>query len=138
MSTEIIEQLTFNQIQELYHLYQLEWWSEGRQLPDIQRMIDNSDITIGICNPDSKELIGFVRVLTDYVYKALILDVIVKKTYRNKQLGRILMDKIVHHPSLKNVKHFELYCLPDMIPFYEKWGFTDKLGTLEFMRKITP
>jgi len=27
----------------------------------------------------------------------------------------------------------ELYCLPELVPFYRKWGFTEELGGLRFM-----
>jgi len=70
------------------------------------------------------------------VYKALILDVIVDVAYRGRELGRILMDTILQHPALRSVRHFELYCLPELMPFYRKWGFTDELGTLRFMRRM--
>ncbi|MDN3016462.1 hypothetical protein PH210_09630 [Paenibacillus sp. BSR1-1] len=29
-----------------------------------------------------------------------------------------------------------LYCRPEMVPFYHKWGFSEKLGDLTFMRLI--
>lgn len=27
------------------------------------------------------------------------------------------------------------YCLPEMIPFYERWGFSDKIGGIQLMYK---
>jgi predicted GNAT family N-acyltransferase len=135
MEFEVVEELTYEQVRCLHQLYQKEWWTKGRKWSEVQRMVENSDITIGLCNPQTRELVAFTRVLTDYVYKALILDVIVKESYRGKKLGRILMDSVLHHPLLKDVMHFELYCRPEMIPFYQKWGFTEELGELYFMRK---
>jgi len=46
------------------------------------------------------------------------------------------MDSIINHNRLRNVEHFDLNCLPEMYPFYEKWGFTAELGGLGFMRKF--
>ena len=129
------EQLTDEQIEDLYRLYQQEWWTKGRQLADVRRMLQHCDVLVAFCDSDSKRLIGFARVITDFVYKALVLDVIVETTYRKSGLGRALMDAIVEHPSLKSMQHFELYCLPEMIPFYQKWGFTEALGDLQFMRR---
>jgi len=40
-------------------------------------------------------------------------------------LGKKLMDAIVGHPALVRVEHFELYCRPELIPFYERWGFKE-------------
>jgi ribosomal protein S18 acetylase RimI-like enzyme len=133
---EVIEKLTNEQIKDLYTLYQSEWWTKGRELSDVQQMIENSDVIVAFCETKTKELIGFVRAITDFVYKALILDVIVKESYRGMDIGRALMDRIIEHPSLKNVKHFELYCRPEMLSFYKKWGFTEELGELHFMRRV--
>jgi predicted GNAT family N-acyltransferase len=135
MSVHYIQSLTNEHVKELYHLYQQEWWTKGRRLSDVQRMVEHSDVVVGFCDSETEQLIAFARILTDYVYKALILDVIVREDYRGTGLGRALMDLIVEHPSLKSVKHFELYCRPEMRSFYKKWGFTDNLGELHFMRR---
>ena len=78
---------------------------------------------------------AFARVLTDGVYKALIFDVIVAGSHRDHGLGRALMDALLEHPRLKSVRHLELYCLPELIPFYRRWGFSDELGELRFLRR---
>jgi predicted GNAT family N-acyltransferase len=131
---ELVTSLTHNQLEQLEKLYQGEWWTKGRETQDIKRMVENSDIIIGLCEPSTKELIGFARVLTDYVYKAFIFDVIVKETYRGRDLGKALINAIVQNPSLQNVRHFELYCRPEMESYYEKFGFSKELGKLTFMR----
>jgi hypothetical protein len=41
----------------------------------------------------------------------------------------------VSHPDLREVKHFELYCLPELRPFYEKWGFEADVGGIDLMRR---
>ena len=66
---------------------------------------------------ESDELVAF---LTDYVYKALVLNVIVAEAYRGSGLGARLMDAVMGHPRLRDVRHFELYCLPELTPFYER------------------
>ena len=38
------------------------------------------------------------------------------------------------HPRLRDVRHFELYCLPELIPFYERWGFTTSTAGVHFLR----
>ena len=134
MSFEVIYQLTDEQAADLHRMYQSQWWTKGRQLSDVQRMLQHSEIIVAFCDSESKQLVAFSRVLTDYVYKALVLDVVVDTSYRGKGLGHDLMEAIINHPALKPVKHFELYCLPEMMPFYQKWGFSDNLDELRFMR----
>lgn len=132
----VVGRLKSGQIKALHEMYQVEWWTKERTLTDVQIMLDNSDVIVAFVEGKDKELIAFARILTDYVYKAIIFDVIVKPSYRGRHLGNELMNTIIDHPSLSKVKHFELYCRPEMIAFYEKWGFTKDLGELHFMRCV--
>ncbi|MEL4896973.1 GNAT family N-acetyltransferase [Crocosphaera sp. Alani8] len=133
MSYEIIEQFNADQIQDLRELYKLSWWGNDREIPDIKIMLDNSDINLGICEKQSQKLVGFTRVLTDYIYRATLWDVMVAPNYQKQGLGSQLMNEILHHSKLKNVEVFILICLPDMIPYYEKFGFTNHDGKYQFM-----
>ena len=135
MDFETIDRLNDRQVLELHEMYQMEWWTRERKLADVQSAVANSDVIVAIMKIETEELVAFSRVLTDYVYKALIFDVIVKAPYRGERLGRRLMDTITAYPTLRKVKHFELYCRPEMVPFYQKWGFSSDLGELEFIRR---
>lgn len=46
-----------------------------------------------------------------------------------------MMNEIINHPTLSRVEQYELYCLDEMVPFYEKWGFSDGLADLRLMRR---
>lgn len=135
MPVEMISHLTGAQIDDLHALYQLEWWTKGRTLEDVRRVVQHSDIIVAFCEADTKRLVAFTRVLTDYVYKALVFDVIVAASHRATGLGKQLLDTVVHHPNLKSVRHIELYCLPELMPFYQQWDFNAELGTLCLMRR---
>ncbi len=130
-----VHRLNERQIAELHALYQLEWWTKDRALADVQRLVANSKIIVAFCDRATGRLIAFTRVITDSVYKALVLDVIVDQNYRGRDLGRMLMDAVIAHPELKDVKHFELYCRPELVPFYQKWGFAVVPADLCFMRR---
>lgn len=97
-------------------------------------MLQATSLVIGLVDQDDR-LIGFTRVLTDFVYRATIFDVIVKSTHRKKGLGAKLLDAIVHHPKLQSIEYLDLFCLPEMIPFYENWGFSANLGSIQPMRR---
>jgi predicted N-acetyltransferase YhbS len=58
----------------------------------------------------------------------------VSEKHRGEGLGKELMNLIKNHLELQEVKHFELYCLPKMVKFYEEFGFSSELGELVFMR----
>ena len=136
MTYEGIDQLTDKQIDDLMKMYQSEWWTIGRERADVEVMLKHSSIIVGFCEADTRKLVAFGRVLTDYVDKALVFDVIVESSLRGSGLGAALIDRIVRHDLLKAVRHFELYCRADMVPFYRKWGFSDWLDDLRFMRLI--
>lgn len=134
MGFQVQDHLTDSQVHDLVQLYHLEWWTRGRQDSDVRQMLQHSDVIVAISEKASGRLVGFARVLTDFVYKALVFDVIVDAGYRSQGLGRMLMDAVVNHPRLRPVMHLELYCLPEMVPFYERWGFTSDLDNLRLIR----
>ena len=131
----ILNKLNSKHIKQLHQLYQNEWWTDKRTLEETQKVVDNSSIIIGLADTE-ENLIAFARVLTDFTFKAIVFDVIVEDSLRHKGLGKKLMNLIVNHEKLQEVKHFELYCLPEMVEFYKAHGFEDNLNELIFMRKL--
>jgi len=132
----IVETLTESQVSDLMDLYKNEFWSDKRTRDDVVKMLASTDVIIGLVD-ECDRLIGITRVLTDFVCRAMIFDVIIKPTHRKMGLGAKLMDAVLNHPKLQTVEHFYLNCLPNMMPFYERWGFSDDVGGLKFLRRTT-
>ena len=132
----IVEILTESQVSDLMDLYKNEFWSDKRTRGDVVKMLASTDVIIGLVD-ECDRLIGITRVLTDFVYRAMIFDVIIKPTHRKMGLGAKLMDAVLNHPKLQTVENFALNCLPNMIPFYERWGFSDDVGEMKFLRRTT-
>jgi GNAT superfamily N-acetyltransferase len=110
---------------KLVCLYQQAPWAKGRTLEDAREMLRHTDVAVTAWDGDV--LIGFGRVLTDYVYRATIWDVIVDKAYQGQGIGTDIVQRILNHPRLKNV---ELFWLCTRMPsFYEKLGFSSKEQT---------
>lgn len=118
---------------DLMELYRHEWWTNQRRDEDVARMLQHTDLVVGMC-ADDERLVGFTRVLTDQVFKAVIFDVIVAREHRGAGLGKRLLDYVLDHPMVAGVRHIELYCRPEMIPFYKKWGFTAPGDEVNFLR----
>ncbi len=133
----IIYKFSDDQIKQVHQLYKEVWWGKERSLEDTINCVRGSQICIGILDNDDK-LIGFTRIISDFIYKAIIFDVIVSTTYRGNGLGNKLMSLVKSHEKLKKVKHFELYCLPEMESFYSNFGFSTELGGIKLMRCINP
>jgi predicted GNAT family N-acyltransferase len=132
MNYQVVNQLDETQISELVELYKNEFWSHNRTYQGVVKMLAASDIIIALVN-EKKELIAFCRILTDFVYRGVLYDVIVKPSYRKMGFGAKLLDEVVNHPQLKEVENMALFCLPEMIPFYQQWGFTNEVVKLELM-----
>ena len=134
---EIRDRLDESQTAQLMDLYAGEWWTAGRSLPDVRAMLANSDLVFALVHRPTDRLVGFARVLTDYIYTAVVLDVIVAEHLRGTGLGATLMDAIVEHPRLASVRTIELTCQPELVAFYERWGFTEKVGRSRLMRRTS-
>jgi predicted GNAT family N-acyltransferase len=132
---QLIHCLNDSQIKDLHSLYEQEWWTKGRELDGVKKMLFHSDLIFGFCEPSTLKLISFARILTDFVYKALIFDFIVSSDYRNQDLGNKMMSEILKHSQLKSIQHFELYCLSNRTSFYERLGFIQNTNGLILMRR---
>jgi predicted GNAT family N-acyltransferase len=123
------------QIGQLHALYQNEWWTKGRSLDATRLCVKGSQVCIGLVDGEGK-LAAFARVITDFTFKALIFDVIVAKAARGTGLGKRLFDEITRHERLRQVRHFELYCLPELFAFYRRHGFCENVGEVRLMRRV--
>ena len=113
------------QPEQLLTLFQQAPWAKGRTLNDAREMLRHTDVAL--CAWDGDRLVGFGRVLTDFVYRATIWDVIVDEAYQKQGIGAEIVQRILHHPRLKKV---ELFWLCTRRPgFYEKLGFSSKEQT---------
>ncbi|RZU12410.1 acetyltransferase (GNAT) family protein [Kribbella rubisoli] len=122
-----------SRIPELTDLMRTAWWMSDRTPAEVARLLEHSDIVTTVSLAD--RLVGFARVLTDYTHLALVLDVIVDESHRGSGLGVALLDAVVNHPELVDVRSLELVCQPELIPFYRRWGFTDQVGRSTLMRR---
>ena len=135
LSYPVIYELTDVQFEDLCELYQGVWWANQRQPDDIKRMLENSSLIIGLQEPNTGQLIAFSRLLSDGVYRATIYDVIVAEAYRGQGVGQQLMDAILNHPTVQAVEQLSLTCLSEMVPYYQKWQFTDQVSDVKLMRR---
>jgi len=110
---------------QLLRLFNQAPWAKNRTLNDARDMLRRTDVAL--CAWDGDHLVGFGRVLTDFVYRATIWDVIVDKAYQKQGIGTEIVRRILNHPRLK---HVELFWLCTRQPsFYEKLGFSSKEQT---------
>jgi len=132
---EVVDRLDGRRREELLFLFQNAWWTAARTPEAIKRMLDGSDVVVGLVVTTSDRLVGFARAITDRVLLAVLLDVIVEPTLRGVGLGTRLMDELLGRAELADVDSIELVCQPELIDFYRRWGFTDSVGRSLLMRR---
>jgi GNAT superfamily N-acetyltransferase len=123
--------------EELVDLFQSAWWTAERTREAIERMLQGSEVVVGLVDRASDRLVGFARAITDGVFLAVVLDVIVQPAFRGTGLGARLIDELLARPELANVDSIELVCQPELIGFYHRSGFTDSVGCSLLMRRTS-
>jgi len=112
--------------QELLALYGQTDWARDRSRDDTKLMLAHTDVAISAW--DGPKMVGFGRVLTDYVFRASIWDVIVDQAYQDRDIGKGIIHRILTHPKLERVELFWL-CSRRYQAFYASLGFSDKEQT---------
>jgi predicted GNAT family N-acyltransferase len=134
MKMKMLDQVEERHFPDLMGLYRETYWGKDRTEEEVRAMLAHTDLVFALID-EGDRLVGFARVLTDTVYKALVFDVIIRSDQRGNGLVKQLLDAIVSHPQLAGVKHFEQYCRPDVVELYRKWGFGTELSGQVFMRR---
>lgn len=96
------------------------YWSQGVARERVVNAIDNS-FCFGVF--DNQTQVGFARVTTDFTFFAYIADLFIIEEYRGRGLSKQLMEEILNHDKLKNIRSWML-ATRDAHGLYEKFGFT--------------
>ena len=110
----------------LVRLFEQAPWASGRTEEESKEMMAHTQVMITAW--DGPRLVGCGRVLTDFVYRASIWDVIVDSQYQGRDIGTGVIHHILHHPTLQHVELFWL-CTRNQQAFYESLGFSAKEQT---------
>jgi GNAT superfamily N-acetyltransferase len=135
LAAHVIREFDARRQEELVDLFRDGWWTAQRDRDAVERLIAGSDVVVGLVDPSSDRLVGFARAITDGAFLAVVLDVIVAPAHRGTGLGSRLMDELLATPALSDVDSIELVCQPELVGFYERWGFTDRVGRSLLLRR---
>ena len=105
------------------YLSKHSYWAENIPLEIVQRSIANS-ITFGVYHKEENTLkqVGFCRVVSDLSTFAYLADVFILEEYRGKGLSKFLMETVLKHPDLQNLRRWTLATL-DAHGLYAQYGF---------------
>lgn len=102
------------------YMRQTSYWARDRSKEQTNKTIENS-LCFGVYT-DSKEQIGFARVVTDYVFFGNIMDVIIDPDYQGNGLGKTLVEYMLNNDIIKGLQTITLKT-KNAHSFYELYGF---------------
>ena len=118
--------------EDLHDLYQFTRWGRSRQLEQIAKMLEGTSMCFSV--RDKGHLVAFCRVLTDYVFRASLWDILVHPDYQGKGLGSRLLTYALDHPALRNIPIVVTYT-SELTGFMGKLGFEPREGLLILQKR---
>ena len=112
--------------EDLHRLMLQTGWGKYRTVERLRDMLSADIVTLGAW--DGSKLVGFVKIMTDGAYRALIEDVIVDEPYRGKGVGTRMMQLVTE--KFDNVEHTYLVTGEDKLAYYGRFGFFPGPGTV--------
>lgn len=110
------------------------YWAKGITENKLQKAISNS-LCFGVYKNNKQA--GFARVITDKATFAYLCDVFILPAYRKLGLSKWLIQTIVSHPDLQDLRRFVL-ATADAHELYKKFGFEPIKGADRWMEIFTP
>ena|SRR5688572_7781983 len=113
------------------------YWAENRPRALIERSLQHSQ-NFGVYDRQHRQKqIGFARVVTDYSVFAYLCDVFIHEDYRDRALGKWLMECVLSHPELQGLKR---WCLltKDAHGLYKQFGFRELDDPSRWMEIFNP
>jgi ribosomal protein S18 acetylase RimI-like enzyme len=121
MNVDISAALDRLRIADIHSMLSRAWWSPGITTGEISKGIHNSALVVGAYVVDQGQ-VGFLRVVSDKVRFAYIMDVVVAEEFRRKGIGQGMVRFAMAHPELRDVYQW-LLITKDAHGVYEKCGF---------------
>jgi len=118
--------------EELQDLYRFTRWGRSRSLEQIDKMLDGSSMCFSVRY--NGKLVAFCRILTDFVFRGSMWDILVHPDHQGKGLGSQLMRYALNHPAIKPLPLIVTYT-SELIEFMGKHDFEPRDGLLILQRR---
>lgn len=116
-------------IDALHDMLRRSYWAKDRSREAVEKSVEKS-LCFSLFRGEKQ--IGFVRVLTDTMAYAIILDMVIREEFRGQGLKKWLMQCICEHPEVKPLR--QVLWTSDADNFYRQTGFK-KMSNLKFMAR---
>ncbi len=111
------------------------YWAKGIPREVVQRSIEHS-LCFGIYDGTGLQ-VGFARVVSDFATVAYLGDVFVLESHRGRGLSKWIMECIMQHPALQNLRRWILLTR-DAHGLYAQFGFTPVKSPERYMELHRP
>jgi len=105
---------------DIVRLLKMTYWADKRSKEIIEKSVRNSSC-YGIYNDETKKLVGFARVISDYATTFYLCDVIIDPAFQHRGLGTALVSHIVSKPEFSGLRGFLI--TKNAHDLYRKFGF---------------
>lgn len=114
-------------IDQLHNIFKLVGWSDGSETDEMLKAYNVPYInsTLVISAWENRKLVGFVRVLSDKMFRSIIYDLAVDPKFQKRGIGCTLIKKCIEHfPN----SEWLVQTKDHNTNFYEKIGFRKIMG----------
>lgn len=111
------------------------YWADKRPAATVVASLDHS-LNFGLYHQPGGEQVGFARLVTDYTTFAYLADVFVLEAHRGKGLGVWLMEVVIDHPRVANLRRWHL-ATADAHGLYRRFGFVE-VDAAKHMERLGP
>tara|TARA_Y100001968_G_C19280279_1_gene678867 strand:+ start:302 stop:787 length:486 start_codon:yes stop_codon:yes gene_type:complete len=110
------------QLQQLFNQY--TFWAENRNRKNIKKMLSNSASVVTLWNDN--QLIGFGRATSDSIYRAVLWDIVVNKSFQGEGYGKLIIEELLSSKEIKRVEKVYLMTT-NQEKFYKQFFFEEVL-----------
>lgn len=118
--------------EELQDLYRFTRWGRSRSIDQIAKMLAGTTMCFSVRY--NGRLVAFCRIMTDFVFRSSLWDILVHPDHQGKGLGSQLLRYAIDHPALKNVPITVTYT-SELTEFMGRLGFEPRDGLLILQRR---
>ena len=120
------------QPEELANLYRFTRWGRSRSTEDIARMLEGTSMCFSVRHEG--HLVAFCRILTDFVYRGSLWDIMVHPDHQGKRVGTAMLQYALDHPAIRSIPLLLTYTR-ELAPFLSPHGFAPREGALMLLRR---
>jgi GNAT superfamily N-acetyltransferase len=108
---------------EYFSLFITTGWNTSYKASPDELEKTNKNSWLIISAYEENKLVGFGRVVTDFVLHAMIFDMIVLPEHQGRGIGTMILKALVKRCKEQGIRDIQLFCAKGKRAFYEQNGF---------------